>query len=123
MVWRRGDCLSGPVFRDKRGECTKYGDYEYGFLTRMVKVQERNPDTFAKPDSNIFDDFSLGRSGRWSATGRLLNVGLHATIIETKNRWRVRERAKGSGPDQNMIQHYADVLVLLDTLLAFPQAM
>jgi hypothetical protein len=114
---------SGPVFRDKRGECAKYGDYEYGFLTRMARVQERSPELFAKPDSNVFDDFSLGRSGRRSATGRSLNIGLDATIIETNNRWRVRERAKGSDPNQNMIQHYADVLVLLDALLAFPQAM
>jgi hypothetical protein len=115
--------VSGPVFRDKRGECARYGDYEHGFLTRMAKVQERNPDLFGKPDSNVFDDFSLGRSGSRSATGRSLNVGLDATIIETNNRWRVRERAKGSDPNQNMIQHYADVLVLLDALLAFPQAM
>jgi hypothetical protein len=45
--------VSGPVLRDRRGECARYGDNEYGFLTRMAKVQERNPDLFAKPDSNV----------------------------------------------------------------------
>jgi hypothetical protein len=89
----------------------------------MARVQEGSPDLFAKPDSNVFDDFSLGHSGRQSATGRSLNIGLNAMIIETNNKGRVRERAKGSNPNQNMIQHYADVLVLLDALLAFPQAM
>jgi hypothetical protein len=114
---------SGPVFRTRRGECGKYGDYEHGFLTRMGKVQLAKPELFAKPDSNVFDEYSLGRSGRRSATGRALNIRLDSTIIDTNNRWRVRERAKGSDPNQNMIQHYADVLVLLDALLAFPQAM
>jgi hypothetical protein len=89
----------------------------------MGKVQLAKPELFAKPDSNVFDEYSLGRSGRRSATGRALNIRLDSTIIDTNNRWRVRERAKGSDPNQNMIQHYADVLVLLDALLAFPQAM
>jgi hypothetical protein len=131
MVWlnrmlgwyEEGGIESGPVFRTERGECAKYGDFEHEFLTRMAKVQESKPELFAKPDSNVFEEYSLGRSGRRSATGRSLNVGLDGTIIETNNRWRVRERAKGSDPNQNMIQHYADVLVLLDALLAFPQAM
>jgi hypothetical protein len=115
--------VSGPVLGDKQGECAKYGDNEYGFLTPMTRVQVRNPDLFAKPDSNVFDDFSLRCSGRRSATGRSLNIGKDATIIETNNRWRVREWAKRSDPNQNMIRIYADVLVLLDALLAFPQAM
>jgi hypothetical protein len=89
----------------------------------VAKVQDRSPELFAKPDGNVFDDYSLGRSGRRSTTSRSLNVGLDTQIIETNNRWRVRERAKGSDPNQNMIQHYVDVLVILDALLAFPQAM
>jgi hypothetical protein len=44
---------SGPVFRTRRGECTNYGDFEHGFLSRMAKVQERKPELFAKPDSNV----------------------------------------------------------------------
>jgi hypothetical protein len=114
---------SGPVFCNKKGECGKYGDFDHSFLTRVAKVQDRSPELFAKPDGNVFDDYSLGRSGRRSTTSRSLNVGLDTQIIETNNRWRVRERAKGSDPNQNMIQHYVDVLVILDALLAFPQAM
>ncbi len=123
VAYEEAGIESGPVFRSRRGECGKYGDYEHGFLTRMSKVQVAKPELFAKPDSNVFDEYSLGRSSRRSATGRALNIRLDSTIIDTNNRWRVRERAKGSDPNQNMIQHYADVLVLLDALLAFPQAM
>jgi hypothetical protein len=114
---------TGPVFRDKKGERARYGDFEFSFLSRMARVQVKKPELFAKQDCNVFDDYSLGRSGRRSATSRALNVGLAGTIIETNNRWRVRERAKGSDPNQNMIQHYGDLLVMLDACLAFPKAM
>jgi hypothetical protein len=121
--YKEGGIENGPVFRDKRGECARYGDFEHGFLRRLARVQASNPALFAKPQCNVFDDFSLGRSGRRSTTGRALNVRLEETVINTNNRSRVKERAKGSDPNQNIIQHYADVLIILDALLAFPQAM
>jgi hypothetical protein len=131
MIWLRrmlgwykeGGIENGPVFRDKRGERAKYGDFEDAFLWQLARVHLKHPEMFAKPKCNVFDEFGMGRSGRRSATGRALNVRLEETVINTNNRWRVRERAKGSDPNQNMIQHYADVLIILDALLAFPQAM
>jgi hypothetical protein len=131
MVWlqrmldwyREGGIENGPVFRDKHGECGRYGDFEHGFLSQLARVHVKNPALFSKPLCNVFDDYSLGRSGRRSATGRALNVRLEESVINTNNCWRVKERAKGSNPNQNMIQHYAEVLVILDALLAFPQAM
>jgi hypothetical protein len=124
LEWcKEGGIENGPVFRDKRGECARYKDFKYRFLRRLARVKSSNPALFTKPQCNVFNDFSLGRSGRRSATGRALNVRLEKTVINTNNRWRVKERAKGSDPNQNMIQHYADVLVILDARLAFPQAM
>jgi hypothetical protein len=38
--------VSRPVFRDKCGECGLYGDYEHGFLPRMVKAHARKLDLF-----------------------------------------------------------------------------
>ena len=55
--------LSGPVFRDRKGECGKYGDWDHAFLTRVARVQVRNPELFAKAEINVFNDFTLGRSG------------------------------------------------------------
>jgi hypothetical protein len=50
----------------------------------VAKVQDRSPKLFAKPDGNVFDDYSVGQSGRRSATSRSLNVGLDTQIIEPK---------------------------------------
>jgi hypothetical protein len=113
----------GPVFRDKKGEVGKYGDYEFGFLQRIAAVQVRAPHLLPKADMDVFKEFGFYRSGRRSATSRALNVRMLESIIDANNRWRVREGAKGKDKSQNMRQHYGDVLAMLEVCLAFPQAM
>jgi hypothetical protein len=113
----------GPVFRDKKGEVGRYGDFERGFLLRMARVQDRSPHLLPKADTDVFAEYSFYRSGRRSATSRALNVQLQESVIDSNNRWRVQESAKGKDKSQNMRQHYGDVLAMLDVLLAFPEAM
>lgn len=124
LDWYEGAGIeTGPVFRDKKGQCARYRDFEIGFLSRIARVQVKRPELFSKQECNVFDDYNLGKLGRRSSTSRALNVDFATTIFETNNRWRVRERAKGSDPNQNMIQHYGDLLVILYACLAFPKAM
>jgi hypothetical protein len=113
----------GPVFRDAKGQMGRYGDFEYGFLQRMASVQIRAPNLLPKQDTDVFAEYSFYCSGRRSATSRALNVQLSETIIDSNNRWRVKESGKGKDRSQNMRQHYGDVLAMLNVLLAFPKAM
>ena len=112
----------GPVFRDKDNEPVRASDYDFDICTRIAEVQANRPG-LVQPEVDVFDRYSMRRSLRRGSDSQAIAQGVDAVDIELNNRWRLQEQAKGRKPKMRMIQHYADVRILLPALLRYSRAL
>jgi hypothetical protein len=112
----------GPVFRRVNGKRARGGDYEPGILERLERVQERRPDLIPL-EVNLLEEFGVRRSFRRGSNSEALARGVSGPDIDANNRWRVFEKAGGKRPSLQMRQHYADVRIMLDSLLRYSRAL
>ena len=70
-------------------------------------------------DVNVGEDYSIVRSFRRGAEVRTLNKRVPEKVISAVNRWKNIERAKEMHHRFSMLEHYADVMLMLETTLQF----
>ena len=114
--------MNGPVFRKKNGKRAKAKDYESEIFGRLEQIQKDRPDIL-DPSIEVTEEFGLSRSFRRGSDSRAVEQDLSEMIINLNNRWRKFEKAKGKRPTFQMLEHYADIELLLKTFLGYSRAM
>jgi len=123
LAWYdRKRIVQGPVFRDDRGEPVRASDYDFEICSRIAEIQATRPG-IVDPDIDVYDRYSMRRSLRRGSDSQAIVKNIPEVDIELNNRWRQQEAAKGRQPKRRMIQHYADVRIMLPALLRFSQAL
>ena len=120
--YQKKSILRGPVFRDKEGEAVRASDYDFEICTWIAKVQATRPG-IVQPDVDVFDRYSMRRSLWRGSDSQAIAQGIDEVVIELNNRWRRVEQARGQKPKMRMIQHYAEIKILLPALLRYSKAL
>ena len=84
----------------------------------MTEIQQERPDIIQE-DVNFGEHYRIVRSFRRGAEGRALNTKVPDPVISVINKWVNIERGKGTFPRFRMLEHYADFVLMLKTILQF----
>jgi hypothetical protein len=121
--YKRRGITNGPVFRDFRtGEVVRANAYEYDILVELEEIQNAGGDVISET-IDVFEQYGVSRSFRRGSNSQAINQDVSARDIDHNNRWSKIERAEGRAPKLGMQQHYADVLLMLPTLLRYSSAL
>ena len=108
----------GPLFCSKEGKVASTSVYEEVFYDLLEEVREEYPKLFTK-DTDIREDYGLSRSMRRGSTTMATLLGVLGTIIDTVNRWRTEENARGTRPGVRMREHYAEIKHLVPLMVKY----
>ena len=110
----------GWLFPGNKGGKARMSKYEGPFVEAMSLLHESEPELFSV--GTTLDLFSLKRSLR---RGAIQAVGdrVSPNVVNMMNRWRKRERARGTEPGLDMRQTYTQVRGMVDELKLYSQAM
>ena len=110
----------GWLFPGDNGKKARMRKYERPFVEAMSYLHETEPELFSV--GTALELFSLKRSLR---RGALQAVGdrVSPNVVNMMNRWRTRERARGTEPGLDMRQTYTQVRLMVDELKLYSQAM
>ena len=122
MIRREGLGHRGGWFFCQAGsrKRARMGDYDFAFKAYMAEVK-RSYKGIIPEEVDPLEDMSLRRSGRRGANTVARVSGLPKDYIETHNRWRKRERAKGTTPKLDMLGTYTQVQEALALRLQYTQ--
>ena len=84
----------------------------------IVKIKDIN-NKLGLNDFDVKEDFSINRSFRRGSTTHTQNSKIPNHIIESMNRWKKFERAKGRKAKLAMIETYSDIEQLIPTLIQY----
>jgi hypothetical protein len=121
-VKKRHAIAHGPAFSDARGNLINSRWLAQEVLDRLHLVQTRRPDLISM-EVNVHEEYGISRSFRRGATTEARNRGVQQGDIDTMNRWRNVENAKGKRPRVKMQDHYSDIRMMIPTLLRFSAAL
>jgi hypothetical protein len=110
---------TGWLFRTPAGEQRRMTHYEEKFYELLLRVQQTEPSLFPA-ETEILEDYHLGRSHRRGATTRATEAGVAKEDIEWINRWNIGVEQTGSVP---MSVLYSDRTQMMSTFLRFSQAL
>jgi hypothetical protein len=96
--------------------------YEFDILVELDAIQKSTRGLISV-SIDVYESYGVSRSFRRGSNTHAINQGVSEADINHNNRWSVVERAKGRGPKLGMQQHYADVLLMLPTLLRYSSAL
>jgi UPF0288 family protein (methanogenesis marker protein 3) len=117
------EITNGPVFRNlETGTAVKASAYEFDILLELDTIQKYCGD-IVNETVDVYESYGVSRSFRRGSNTHATNQGVSDAIIDHNNRWSMVERARGRAPKMGMQQHYADVLLLLRTLLKYSSAL
>ena len=117
MDWyHRKSIIRGPVFRDKDDEPVRASDYDFDICTRIAEVQATRPG-IVQADVDVFDRYSMRRSLRRGSDSQAIAQGIDEIVIELNNRWRLVEKAKGSGTPFQQVQSHFKIMSMPVTKL------
>jgi hypothetical protein len=68
---------------------------------------------------DVFERYGVSRSFRRGSNTHAINQGVSEADINRNNGWSKLEKAQGRTPILRMQAHYAEVLLLLPTLLRY----
>jgi hypothetical protein len=111
----------GPAFGTIEGHIP-YSWYEREFIDRFMVIQRQDPDII-EADAMVSEEYGISRSFRRGATSEARARGVDPTDIDLANRWRSFEEAKGRRPRMAMRDHYADIRLLIPTLIKFSEGL
>ena len=114
--------VRGPAFCDANGEVALSKDYELVFQDMLSRVQARCPDLIP-PEVDVYEDYGISRSFRRGSTTEARNQGVAEADINLINRWRSVESAAGRRPNLVMQDSYSDIILMIPSLLRYPQAL
>lgn len=115
---------TGPVFRRIRKnpsdkiERARVGDINLLFHPALTRVQVRLPNLIGV-ESKVEDEYSASRSFKRGATAQARNMDIPKDVIEANNRWRVKERSRGSTPHMSLLERYTDARASVPLLIKF----
>ncbi len=104
-------CISGPAFGNEHGRVGTIREYDAMLHHFLQEIQREDQDLL--DDQESLDRYSFYRTFRKTATGRARGAGLDSDTINTMNRWKTVERAKGKQPQWNMVDNYSDARDLM----------
>jgi hypothetical protein len=114
---------SGPLFRKGKGvQRAKVTDLDMVFWDVLYRVQETLPHIIS-PSVIIHEEYSVMRSLRRGVTSHAQNIRMPKELIETNNRWRKYDRARGMTPGMSMFERYSDARANLESLVHFSEAL
>lgn len=118
--WTKGALLrSCKGGRWVRGKIMDLDPMFHGYLLR---VKKRWPEIITADDNPVALS-SLYRSLRKGFTARARNMGVPQAVIESQNRWRRVDKARGKQLAMGMLEHYSDIVAILETLLQYSREM
>ncbi len=88
----------------------------------LVEIQNKHPEII-DPSVIVFEEMGISRSFRRGATTHARNMKVSEPDIDSMNRWRKFEAAKGGRPSMAMRDHYSQKVQMIDTFLRFPKAL
>ena len=89
------------------------------FLTDIQqKIQQECPD-ITLDDVNIGGEYGIGRSFRRGADVISLDTRVPDPLTSAINLWQKIEQGKRTCPRFSMLEHYGDVVLMMDTILQF----
>lgn len=101
---------SGLAFAGPDGAPLESAEFNALFRQYLCRLQLEHEEVFsAKEDVTRY---GISRTLRKSAVSRAGRAGLPEDVLNTMNRWRTVENAKGSRPKHNMKTHYTDARAL-----------
>jgi hypothetical protein len=108
----------GPIFRNPSGKRVRAGYWAQAILSRFQMIQLSRPDLISD-GVNVTEEYGMSRSWRRGSNSQALAQGVSEPAINRNNRWRTKERAKGKTASLAMIEHYADVRLIVKRLLVY----
>ena len=108
------------LFTDMIGEKLSFDIMNEIVLDKLEQVRDKDQeDKLGLSRFDIREDFSINRSfRRGSSTTAQINK-VPSEIIELMNRWKKFERAKGRRAKMSMMETYADIELLLPTMIQY----
>ena len=88
----------------------------------LLLVQERRVDLIPAT-VDVTRDYSMRRSPCQGSTSQARNRKVPEDIINLINRWRKEERAWHRDATHVMMEHYTDVIVAVEALLQYSEAL
>jgi hypothetical protein len=115
---------SGPVFRRSarrqtdKVERARVGDINLILHPALARVQARQPNLIGE-DTKVEEEYSASRSFKRGATAQARNMDIPKDVIEANNRWRQKERSRGSTPHMSLLERYTDAKASVPLLVKF----
>ena len=110
-----------PAFCDERGISLSYSLMNSEFQKAVLKVQSHHANLIPQV-LDVKNSFYLFRSLRRGSLSRATDAKVSNSVIDTNNRWRKLQTARGK-KKLSMSQLYMDITLVLDTRLAFSLAL
>ena len=109
------------AFVDKRGSKMSFSEMNDIVLEVLDSVKEKdNERNLLDLDKfEIREDFSINRSFRRGSETHALNQKIPEPVINAQNRWKKIEAAKGRKAKFSMIENYADIALLIPTMIRY----
>ena len=114
--------VSSPwAFVDQQGRKMKFSEMNDVVLEVLESVKEKDSESnFLDLDKfDIREDFSINRSFRRGSETHALNQKIPEPVINAQNRWKKIEAAKGRKAKFSMIENYADIALLIPTMIRY----
>jgi hypothetical protein len=115
---------SGPVFRRSRRRPTdkveraRVGDINLLLHPALIRVQARLPNLIDEA-TKVDEEYSVSRSFKRGATAQARNMDIPRDVIKANNRWRQKEKSRGSTPHMSLLERYTDAKASVPLLVKF----
>lgn len=110
--------VTGPAFRDALGRRVKASHFSKLLIGHLESIQVDRPDLIP-PSVKVSEEYGTSRSLRRGSTSQAMNQDVPEADVERNNRWRGTERSKGRKVARRMLNHYADVRLIIKRLLKY----
>ena len=97
-------------------------DLEPRILEMIIEVQRLHPELI-RAEVNVYESYGLSRSFRRGSNSEAQNRGVSDSDIDKNNRWRKVDRSGSKKARLVMRDHYTDVVVSLNFVLRYSQAL
>jgi hypothetical protein len=114
--------VKGPIFRNPKGKRVRAGYWAQSMLARFQMIQLSRPDLIPEI-VKVTEEYGMSRFWRRGSNSQSLAQGVSEHAINRNDRWRKKERAKGKTASLAMIEHYADVRLIVKRLLVYSAAL
>jgi hypothetical protein len=113
---------NGLAFGNSKGNVAQASYYEVQTLDRLQMIQNKVPNIIPA-DILVHEEYGISRSFQRGATSEARARDVTPEDIDSINRWRTFEDAKGRCLRQSMRDHYSDIRLMIPALPRFSQAL